>query len=260
MVVPSDMVSRDDDFSRGLLSRHFFDCKISHQKGDKIMEKSIVLIHSGGLDSTVLLYDLIKHGYAVKCLSFNYGQRHSKELKAAQHICEFNGIDHDLVDLSSITKLIDNSSQTGNIEVPHGHYADENMKLTVVPNRNMIMLSIAVGHAINLGFKNVAYGAHSGDHDIYPDCRAAFIQAIRKAIRICDWHVVDIVTPYYNMDKGKVVERGIELGVPFEKTWTCYEGKDVPCGKCGSCVERNEAFASNNMIDPLIEKGWSNEF
>ena len=122
--------------------------------------------------------------------------------------------------------------------MPEGHYADENMKQTVVPNRNMVMLSLATSYAIGLDADTLLYGAHSGDHDIYPDCRAEFVEQLKKAIDLCDWKPIKLEAPYLNIDKGDIVIRGKELGVDYGLTWTCYKGKDKACGKCGSCVER----------------------
>lgn len=217
------------------------------------MKGKVVLIYSGGLDSTVLLYHLIDLGYEVKCLIFNYGQRHNKEVILASTISHLLNIKYDIVDLSSMSYLINNSSQTGtHIEVPHGHYNDESMKATVVPNRNMIMLSIAIGHAINIGYDKVAYGVHSGDHHIYYDCRPEFVGAMIKATLLCNEKGVSLFTPLITYDKAEIVKLGIKLNVPFELTWTCYEGKDTACGKCGSCRERLEAFKKNNLTDPLV--------
>ena len=216
------------------------------------MKDKVVLVYSGGLDSTVLLYHLIDLGYEVKCLSFDYDQRHKKEINYAYDMCKNLNIPYRCVDLTEITDLIDNSSQTGDIDVPHGHYEQENMKLTVVPNRNMIMLSIAIGHAINIGYDKVAYGAHTAGHYIYPDCQPEFINAMREASSRCDEKYIRIFTPFDDFDKGAIVKLGIKLKVPFEFTWTCYEGKDTACGKCGSCRERLEAFKNNNLTDPLV--------
>ncbi len=217
------------------------------------MKGKVVLVYSGGLDSTVLLYHLIDLGYEVKCLIFNYGQRHNKEVILASTISHLLNIKYDIVDLSSMSYLINNSSQTGtHIDVPHGYYEQENMKLTVVPNRNMIILSIAIGHAINIGYDKVAYGAHTAGHYIYPDCQPEFINAMREASSRCDEKYIRIFTPFDDFDKGAIVKLGIKLNVPFEFTWTCYEGKDTACGKCGSCRERLEAFKKNNLTDPLV--------
>lgn len=211
-----------------------------------------VIILSGGMDSTTLAYDLCDKGFELYALSFDYGQRHKKELKCAETTCDKLGISHHIVDLSSITALVSNSALTGNIDVPEGHYADDNMKLTVVPNRNMIMLSIAIGYAANIGADYVCYGAHAGDHAIYPDCRPEFVQALGKAAALCHFSPVHIYSPYMHMTKGEIARRGDKVAVPFEDTWTCYKGGEEPCGVCGSCVERAEAFEFAGIIDPLV--------
>ena len=211
-----------------------------------------VLIYSGGMDSTTLLYYLLHQNYHLKALSFNYGQRHAKELAAAAAICRKLDVPHQVVDLTAITGLIGGSSLTDPaLPVPEGHYTGENMKITVVPNRNMIMLSIAIGHAIALKYDAVAYAAHSGDHTIYPDCRPAFVEAMQQVAGLCDWHPVKIATPFIKMDKGDIAELGLQLGVPFELTWTCYNGRDRHCGKCGACQERREAFFKHGLADPI---------
>jgi len=125
------------------------------------------------------------------------------------------------------------------------------MKQTVVPNRNMIMLSVAVGWALALQFDAVAYGAHSGDHAIYPDCREEFAQALDQAVGLCDWQGMQLMRPFVHLDKGAIAQRGDALGVPFELTWTCYKGGAVHCGKCGACQERREAFAAHRITDPV---------
>jgi len=210
-----------------------------------------VLVLSGGLDSTTLLYDLLNRNIDVHPISFNYGQRHSKELDCAAETCKLLGLEHEIIDLSGLSSILSNNSLTGNIDVPEGHYADESMKLTVVPNRNMIMLSIAIGYAINIGSENVSYGAHAGDHDIYPDCRPEFVRAIQDVADQCHYYPIRVCAPYLNITKGDVVAKGLELGVDYSLTWTCYKGKDLACGKCGSCTERLEAFTVNNSIDPI---------
>jgi len=196
------------------------------------------LIYSGGMDSTVLLYHLIKRGHDVSCVSFRYGQRHSKELQCAAAICANLGIDHEILTLPPLR----GSALVGVGEIPHGHYAEESMKMTVVPNRNMIFIAHAVSLAITDGCSNVAYGAHHGDHAIYPDCRHDFVEAMSGAIIYCDWHQVTLLAPFLMLDKTGIAKVGRELSVPFDKTWTCYEGGETPCGKCGSCTERNEAI------------------
>jgi 7-cyano-7-deazaguanine synthase len=204
-----------------------------------------VVILSGGMDSTTLLYDMVNQGQEVKALSFHYGQRHAqKELICAAKTCEKLKVDHKIVDLSKIKHLISNSALTGDIEVPEGHYEDESMMKTVVPNRNMIMLSIAIGYAENLDYKYVAIGNHSGDHAIYPDCRHEFIEALDKASKLGTYSEIRIFAPYTHLSKGDIATLGLKLGIDYDHdTWSCYKGGDEHCGKCGTCVERIEALA-----------------
>lgn len=209
-----------------------------------------VMLYSGGLDSTVLLYTLKPN---VKALMVNYGQRHEKELFHAQDICGTLGVEWDTVDLSKVNRLIRKGSQAGEEDVPLGHYADESMKTTVVPNRNMIMLSIAVGHAITIGASSVYFAAHAGDHTIYPDCRPEFVYALNKAVRVGnEWTPVELYAPFINLTKAAIVKEGAALGVPFADTWSCYKGGVVHCGRCGTCVERKEAFVLANITDPTV--------
>ena len=210
-----------------------------------------IVVYSGGMDSTTLLYHLRDAGHTVKAISVNYGQRHVRELKAARQICAAIEVEHVIADLSAINPLLGDNSLSGrSVEVPEGHYAEESMKLTVVPNRNMIMLSVAIGWAISQQFDAVAYGAHSGDHAIYPDCRPEFAGAMDQAARLCDWREIELLRPLVHLDKGDIAQRGAELGVPFELTWTCYKGGEKHCGKCGACTERREAFAKYKLPDP----------
>lgn len=215
-------------------------------------EMKIVPIVSGGMDSITMLYHLRAQGHELFPLSVNYGQRHAIELAAAAHICiDILGLHHEIADLRGITRLISNSSQTGGKEVPEGHYAEDNMKATVVPNRNMIMLAVAVGYAINISADAVAYGAHAGDHAIYPDCRKEFVDALVPAIALADWHQVELISPFVGVTKAEIAKLGLSLGVPFEKTHTCYKGKNPACGKCSTCIERREAFYLIGAEDPL---------
>jgi len=210
-----------------------------------------VLVYSGGLDSTVLLYHLLDTGATVSTLSVDYGQRHSKELIQAEVITKALGVEHRTVDLRSITALFGNSSLTDtDLTIPHGHYGEDNMKSTVVPNRNMILLSLATAWAASLKADSVSYAAHSGDHAVYPDCREAFASALDKAIRLADWQEIYLNRPFVDYSKADVVKRGAELHVPFEKTWSCYEGNDTHCGQCGTCIERREAFYLAGIEDP----------
>lgn len=211
-----------------------------------------VLIYSGGLDSTVLLYQLRKENHEVFALSVHYGQRHhQRELSAARQLCHLNDIEHRVADLSGIAPLLAGSSLTDlSIPIPEGHYEEDSMKSTVVPNRNMILLSLATAWAISLKADSVAYAAHGGDHTLYPDCRESFARAIDKAIRLTDWHPVYLHHPFVRLSKSDLVRLGATLGVPFDKTWSCYQGRDLHCGCCGTCLERREAFHLAGVPDP----------
>lgn len=211
-----------------------------------------ILIYSGGLDSTTLLYRLLADGHEVKCLSVNYGQKHKKEIDSAKYFCRKLQVDHEVVDLSNVTKLISSSSLTSDQEVPEGHYEEESMKATVVPNRNMIMLSIAIGWAINEKFDYVAYAAHNGDHAIYPDCREEFVDKVSQAAELADWHPVKIIRPFVKLSKADIARQAGELNIDVSKTWSCYKGGELHCGKCGTCVERIEAFQLANTKDTTI--------
>jgi 7-cyano-7-deazaguanine synthase len=212
--------------------------------------KSIV-VHSGGMDSTVLLYKLAAEGDDLKTLSINYGQRHAKEIDYARSLSAGLGVEHRVADLRSLSELLGGSALTSSeIEVPEGHYAEDNMKATVVPNRNMILLSVAAGWAISSKFVRIAYAAHAGDHAVYPDCRTEFADALNAAIRLADWHEVSLYRPFVGNTKADIVKLGAELNVPFESTWSCYKGLELHCGRCGTCVERREAFHLADVPDP----------
>ena len=232
--------------------------------------KSVVAVYSGGMDSTVMLYHLREQGVDIKgALSVHYGQKHEKELHVAKQVCDELGIEHQIVDLRALQGLFGKSSLTNaEEEVPEGHYAEDQMKSTVVPNRNMILLSIATAWAVSLGAEAVAYAAHGGDHAIYPDCREEFAEALDKAIRLCDWSEVGLHRPFVKSDKAQIAALGARLGAKLERTWSCYKGGEVHCGRCGTCVERREAFhlagvedltvydPSAPSIDALVASGW----
>ena len=134
--------------------------------------------------------------------------------------------------------------------MPEGSYNEAGMKATVVPNRNMIMIAVAAARAISLGCDSVAYAAHGGDHAIYPDCRPDFVKALAEVLKICDYSPIRLEAPFLNFSKADIVLEGARLGVDFSKTWSCYKGGDIHCGKCGTCVERRQAFASAGVCDP----------
>ncbi len=218
------------------------------------MKKALIIL-SGGLDSTVLAHEIVAAGhYQLAALSFDYGQKHTRELEYARQQAKILGIEHKIVPLPFINELFASALlSSSEQDIPHGHYEDENMKQTVVPNRNMIMLSIAAGVALSQERSLLYYGAHSGDHAIYPDCRADFVNAMQQVLALCDWQKIELRVPFLDLDKPEIVRRGAALGVDFARTWTCYTGGERPCGECGSCVERNEAFAANRLSDPLLK-------
>lgn len=213
--------------------------------------KKAVCVLSGGIDSTTLLYKLVDDGYAVYALSFDYGQKHKRELNCAKTICDKLNVPLKIADLKVLNELAPSALTRDEQSVPEGYYNEENMKQTVVPNRNMVMLALATSYAISLGAKKVFYGAHSGDHAIYPDCRPEFVDAMKALIKIADWHEVELEAPFIDMDKGDIARLGMKLGVDYNDTWTCYKGGETPCGKCGSCVERLEAFQKVTMADTV---------
>ena len=223
------------------------------------MNDRIVVLVSGGMDSATLLYRLAAGGASLFPLAVNYGQRHVTELEAAHAIVERlqqtrRMYVHSLrvVDVPSFAALADSSSQTSDkIAVPEGHYEDASMKLTVVPNRNMILLSFGVAYAIAQECSSVGYAAHAGDHAIYPDCRPEFVLALEGATRLCDYEPRYIRAPFLGISKAEIARRGALLGVPFELTYSCYKGKrGIHCGRCGTCTERREAFAIAGVADP----------
>ena len=198
--------------------------------------KDSVLILSGGVDSVTLLYD--EQERIALAISFDYGSKHNaREIPFAQWHCQQLGIKHK----SSLLE--------GGEEIPEGHYADENMKSTVVPFRNGIMLSIAVGVAESNGLKYVMMANHGGDHTIYPDCRPEFVDAFDQAAAAGTYVNVHLRSPYTNITKADIARRGKALGIDYSKTWSCYKGGDHHCGKCGTCVERREAFELAGVDD-----------
>ncbi len=215
----------------------------------------VLVILSGGMDSTVLAYyaATAKHLRLAGCVSINYGQRHAKELSCAIETTRHRlKVPHHYVDLTDLSHVLTGSSLTDwDHPVPEGHYEEDTMKATVVPNRNMILLALATGVAIANGVKAVAYGAHSGDHAIYPDCRDEFGDAMRKAMSLCHYEPIQLLTPFVRRTKAEIVQLGMNLKVPFANTWSCYKGGDVACGRCGTCVERLEAFYKAGFQDPI---------
>jgi len=213
----------------------------------------VVVIYSGGMDSFTVLHKALKAGHDVLAVSFNYGQRHSKELLFASDVCRELGVEHNVIDITAMQSLMSNSSlmALSSEAIPEGHYAADNMKSTVVPNRNMILISLAIAYAVNEEASEVWYGAHSGDHTVYPDCRPEFVEAMAKASLLANFEPIAVVAPYLSGNKIDILRDGLAMGLDYGKTWTCYNGREQACGKCGSCVERLEAFTENGVSDPL---------
>jgi 7-cyano-7-deazaguanine synthase len=211
----------------------------------------VVSLLSGGLDSTVLLADLVLAGHDVVALSVHYGQRHARELRAAARVAAALRVPRIEVDARALDVLLGGSAlTTAAIAVPFGHYADESMKITVVPNRNMLLLAMAGALAVSAGAEAIAYAAHAGDHAIYPDCRPAFMDAVRQVLAVASWSPIALETPFALRTKAEIVARGSAIGAPLALTYSCYEGHEQHCGKCGTCVERREAFEVAGVPDP----------
>ncbi len=219
------------------------------------MNRKAVIILSGGIDSSTLLYDTASKGYEVSALTFIYGQKHEREIGSARAICNELSVSHRVVDLSALRPILSGSALTDpDVEIPDvpetsEHY--DTLKSTIVPNRNAIFLSIAVGYAVSTGAGSVLFGAHHSDRGVYPDCRAEFVEAFQAAERLAtDMPELRVEAPYAALDKADIVRLGAGLGVPFGLAWSCYKGGDIHCGVCSSCRERKRAFAGAGVTDP----------
>ena len=216
--------------------------------------KDSAIIVSGGMDSITLLYD--KKDEIALGISFDYGSNHNaREIPFAQMHCERLGIKHIVINLDFMHRYFKSSLLDGADAIPEGHYEADNMKSTVVPFRNGIMLSIAIGIAESHNLKKVLIANHSGDHTIYPDCRPEFIHAIDKAARYGTFINVSVSAPYTDITKGQIASIGKRLGIDYRETWSCYKGGVVHCGKCGTCIERKEALAEAGIEDPTVYEG-----
>lgn len=220
-------------------------------KGEKV-----IVVLSGGMDSATLLFHIKDMGAEPIAISFDYNQKHRKELQSANELVTYTDTQQwkifDLYDLADITSK--SSLTNEDTSVPEGHYTDQSMRSTVVPNRNMVMLSIAASWAVNEGAIGVATGVHAGDHAIYPDCRTEFIVHLETTLKLANDGFIhpnfQVIAPYIQMDKAGIVQIGTRLGVPYGITWSCYKGGEKHCGKCGTCVERREAFSDAGVEDP----------
>ena len=210
--------------------------------------KDSVIVVSGGMDSITLLYD--KKEEIALAVTFDYGSKHNaREIAWAKVHCGRLGIRHIVIKLDFMQKYFTSSLLEGGDEIPEGHYADENMKSTVVPFRNGIMLSVAAGIAESNGLKKILIANHGGDHTIYPDCRPEFIGAMDRAIANGTYEDVRIDAPYTNITKADIAKKGKRLGIDYSETWSCDTGGERHCGKCGTCIERKEAMALAGIDD-----------
>ncbi|MBT1158492.1 7-cyano-7-deazaguanine synthase QueC [Aminobacter anthyllidis] len=210
-----------------------------------------LVICSGGLDSVSLAHKVATEQKLIGLLSFDYGQRHKKELGFAAMCAKRLGVPHQIVDIRDVGRNLSGSALTDNVDVPDGHYAEDSMRITVVPNRNAIMLAIAFGVAAAQQADAVATAVHGGDHFIYPDCRPAFIDAFQTMQNhaLAGYADIRLYAPYVNMSKADIVSEGAKYATPFEATWSCYKGGARHCGRCGTCVERREAFDLAGIAD-----------
>lgn len=214
------------------------------------MEKDSVLILSGGLDSSTLLH--YKKERIAVAVSFDYGSNHNKrEIECAAWQCQQLGIEHLIIPLGFISQYFNSSLLSGGDAIPKREYDLENMKSTVVPFRNGIMLSIACGLAESRGLKHVMMANHGGDHAIYPDCRPGFTKAMSEAMKEGTYEGVTLIDPFTHITKGEIVALGIKLGIDYSHTYSCYCGQEKHCGECGTCRERIKAFEEAGATDPV---------
>ena len=213
--------------------------------------KDSIIVLSGGMDSTTLLYEY--QSRIALAVSFDYGSNHNqREVAFAALHCERLGIKHLIIPLDFIHQYFHSSLLSGAEAVPEGNYDDENMRSTVVPFRNGIMLAVAAGLAEDNGLQQIMMANHAGDHAIYPDCRPAFVQAMDEAVHAGTYNGVRLFTPYTNLTKGEIARRGKDLGIDYSETWSCYKGGEHHCGKCGTCTERKEALQEAGVEDNTI--------
>ncbi len=215
--------------------------------------KDSVIILSGGLDSTTLLYE--EQQRIALAITFNYGANHNaRETACARRHCAHLGIEHMVIDLAFIGQHFRSALTSGADAIPDGQYDDQNMHSTVVPFRNGIMLSVACGMAESRGLKRVLIANHGGDHAIYPDCRPQFVAAMDAAMRAGTYDGVTLAAPYTDISKADIIRRGAKLGIDYADTYSCYRGAEQHCGTCGTCTERRQAFAEAGINDPTTYK------
>lgn len=213
----------------------------------------VVVLCSGGMDSVTALHWAAREHVVAAVVSFDYGAKHNhRELPfAAEHAAGL-GARHEVIALDFVDRLFASDLLKSGGEVPEGHYEAANMKQTVVPFRNAIMLSIACGFAESVGAEGLVIAAHGGDHAIYPDCREDFMRAMGDAMRLGTYAGVKLLRPFIALHKGQIAAEAARLGVDLGHTWSCYKGGEIHCGRCGTCVERREAFAQAGLADPTV--------
>ncbi len=213
----------------------------------------VVVLCSGGMDSVTALHWARREHDVVAVLSFDYGSKHNpRELPFAAEHARLAGVPHQVVPLGFIGEHFESDLLQSGGEIPEGHYAAENMKRTVVPFRNGIMLAVAGGFAESVGAEGLVIAAHGGDHAIYPDCREDFMQAMGDALRLGTYAGIRLLRPFIALDKGRIAAEAARLGVDLGRTWSCYKGGAIHCGRCGTCVERREAFLQAGLPDPTV--------
>lgn len=211
----------------------------------------VVVLCSGGMDSATALHWARRAHEVVAALSFDYGAKHNhREIPCAAAQAAALGVAHEVIRLDFIGQRFASDLLASGGAIPEGHYADENMRRTVVPFRNGIMLAAAGGLAESRGAAGVVIAAHGGDHAIYPDCREEFMRAMGAALRLGTYAGVALLRPFIALDKAGIAAEGARLGVDFARTWSCYKGGARHCGRCGTCVERREAFIKAGLVDP----------
>lgn len=217
--------------------------------------RRVLVSLSGGMDSATLLAEAKHQNHEVHCVSFNYGSKHAAyEMSAAEQLVSFYKVPWTCIDISMALVDFQSALLLTGADVPEGHYKDPKMKKTVVPCRNLILISFLAGLADSHQLQRIWFGMHLGDYAIYPDCRPEFVSAAAMVVRTATESRVDVEAPFLYYTKSDILQRGITLRVPYHLTRTCYKNQQKACGKCGACYERLEAFAVNNTIDPLEYK------
>ncbi len=215
------------------------------------MKKDSIMVLSGGMDSTTMLHDYAER--IALAVTFYYGSNHNaREIDCARYNCALLGIELVEVKMDFIGRLFNSSLLSGADAIPEGDYADANMRSTVVPFRNGIMLAAAAGLAESRGLHTVMLANHSGDHSIYPDCRPGFVDAMSRAISEGTYDHISIFAPYTGMTKTEIAARGAQLGIDYAHTYSCYKGGERHCGRCGTCRERREALRDAGLDDPTL--------